>query len=64
MLGREAAESLGPVLVDALQKVRRDAGVDRAVEPVRHDVDGGIALTHFDTSRRWMPGQARHDEQD
>jgi hypothetical protein len=32
------------VLVDALQEVGRDAGVDRAVEAAGHDVDGGIAI--------------------
>jgi hypothetical protein len=35
------------VLVDALQQVRGDAGVDRAVEGAGHDVDGRVAVHGF-----------------
>ena len=41
---REPAERPVPMLVDALNQVRRDAGIDRPVKSARHDVDGPVAL--------------------
>ena len=59
----EAAKRASAVLEDPTDQVRGHANVQRAVEPVRHDVNAGLAFPHIrQSAARWMPGQARHDD--
>jgi len=47
-------EGLGPMLVDALDEVRRDAGVEGPVLGPRKDIDAGIAF-HRRMKRQGRP---------
>lgn len=40
----EAAETAAPVLADALDQVRGDAGVERAMPRARHDIGAGLEV--------------------
>lgn len=44
VLLREPPEDAFPVLPDTLHKIGRDAGIERAVLPVGHHVDGNDAV--------------------
>lgn len=57
----EAVETAVAVLGDALDQVRGDAGVERAVPCARRDVDAGgkSACMGWKLGRRWTPDQIR-----
>lgn len=55
----EAPETSVAVLADALDQVRGDAGVERAVPRARHDIGAGleVGVHGWRLGRRWPPDQ-------